>query len=180
MEQIKFDPSQRSQSDGQSNLKASPATVARGIQFLFSAYRRDDFSDPEGFVAQLGTILTDFPEEVVNYVTSPKTGLQRRSKWPPTTSEVLAACEEHQEFLTKLRRPRPVFAERLAAPLLRQRPQGYMAQVFVPEEHPRYISLCERAEKSDPIWWKYGKASDGRQGIWVSHNFWNNVPDAQA
>jgi hypothetical protein len=177
MEQIKFDPaSSRSQSDGQSSSKASPAIVARGIQFLFSAYRRDDFSDPEGFVAQLGTILTDFPEEVVNYVTSPKTGLQRRSKWPPTISEVLTACEEHQEFLTKLRKPKPAFAERLPAPLLKQRPQGYMAQVFVPEGHSRYAKLCEWAKEADPIWWKYGKSSAGIAGIWVSHDAWDGVP----
>lgn len=62
---------------------------------------------------------------------------------------------------------------------LYQRPQGYMAQVFVPVGHPRYEALCKRAESADPIWWKYGTASDGRQGIWVSHNFWNNVPDVQ-
>jgi hypothetical protein len=54
-----------------------------------------------------------------------------------------------------------------------------MAQVFVPVGHPRYEALCKRAESADPIWWKYGTASDGRQGIWVSHNFWNNVPDVQ-
>ena len=130
-------------------------------------------------MVQLGTILTDFSEEVVNYVTSPKTGLQRRSKWPPTISEVLTACEEHQEFLTKLRTPKPAFAERLPVPLLHQRPQGYMAQIFVPDGHVRYQALCDRAANSDPIWWKYGKASDGKHGIWVSHNFWNNLPDVQ-
>ncbi len=130
-------------------------------------------------MAQLGTILTDFPEEVVNYVTGPKTGLQRRSKWPPTISEVLAACEEHHEFLTKLRKPKAAIAERLPAPRLRDRPQGYMAQVFVPGGHPRYAQLCERAKNSDPIWWKCGKSSEGVTGIWVSHNFWNNAPDVQ-
>lgn len=130
-------------------------------------------------MTQLGVVLCNFPEEVVVYVTSPMTGLQRRSKWPPTLSEVIDACEQHQDHLAKLRKPRPTFQERLPEPLLRQRPQGYMAQVFVPDGHPRYASLCERAEKSDPIWWKFGHSSEGVAGIWVSHNFWNNVPDSQ-
>lgn len=110
----------------------------------------------------------------MNYVTSPKTGLQRRSKWPPTISEVLVACEEHQDFLTKMRKPRPLISARLS-PLLNERPQGYMAQVFVPEGHSRYAKLCEWAETASPIWWKFGKASDGRQGIWVSHDAWNGL-----
>jgi hypothetical protein len=92
-------------------LKASPATVSRGIQALFSAYRSADYADPEGFVAQLGTVLSDFPDEIVTYVTSPRTGLQRRSKWPPTINEVLEACEDHQRYLAKLNAPK-----RLAAP----------------------------------------------------------------
>lgn len=139
---------------------------------LFSAYRRDDFSDPEGFVTQLGVILCDFPEEVVNYVTSPKTGLQRRSKWPPTISEVLEACEQHQEHLARLRAPRPALVKRLE-PLLRDRPAGSLAQVFVPEGHPRYDKLCEWAKDAGPMWWKFGKSSDNRSGIWVSHEAWN-------
>lgn len=68
---------------------------------LFSAYRREDFADPEGFVAQLGLVLTEFSDEVVIYVTSPRTGLQRRLKWPPTISEVIEACEEHRDFLLR-------------------------------------------------------------------------------
>ena len=151
--------------------------MARGIQFLFSAYRRDDFSDPEGFVAQLGTILTDFPEEVVNYVTSPKTGLQRRSKWPPTISEVLSACEDHQDFLVKARKVRPVFQERLPSPLLRDRPQGYLATIFVPDGHPRYENLVEWAKEAKPMWWKYGESSEGSQGIWVARFTWEGTPE---
>lgn len=146
---------------------------------LFSAYRADQYADAAGFVVSLGVVMEEFPDEVVDYVFNPKTGIQRRLKWPPTISEIVEACELHREFLAKQRAPRPAFQERKPEPLLRQRPQGYMAQVFVPEGHVRYDALCKRAETADPIWWKYGKASDGRQGIWVSHNFWNNVPDTQ-
>ena len=142
---------------------------------LFSAYRRDDFNDPEGFVTQLGVILCDFPSEVVEYITSPRTGIQRRSKWPPTINEIIEACEQHQEHLARLRAPRPVFGKRLPAPLFRDRPQGSLANVFVPEGHPRYAALVKWTGTEDPIWWKYGSSSDGRTGLWVSLAAWETA-----
>jgi hypothetical protein len=146
---------------------------------VFASYRLDQYSDPEGFKNSLGAVLEQYPDEVITYVCDPRTGIQRRMKWPPTISEMVEACDEHRAFLEKLRQKRPAFQERKPEPLLRQRPQGYMAQVFVPEGHPRYAALCERAKNADPIWWKYGNSSEGVVGIWVSHNFWNNVPDVQ-
>src|SRR4051794_33538079 len=114
MEHLKINlASSQPQSGSRSNSKASPAIVSKAIQMLFSAYRRDDFADPDGFVAQLGVILCDFQEEVVTYVTSPRTGLQRRLKWPPTISEVIEACEDHVEHLERSRKP-----PRIALPLL--------------------------------------------------------------
>lgn len=61
---------------------------------LLSAYRRDDYADPRGFVTQLGVVLEKYPEWVVRYVTSPDTGIQRRQKFPPSIAEVVSACEE--------------------------------------------------------------------------------------
>lgn len=141
---------------------------------LFSAYRRDDFADPEGFVTQLGTILSEFPDEVVTYVTNPGTGLQRRSKWPPTISEVLGACEQHQDFLVKARTARPAFQDRPLSPRLRDRPQGYLANIFVPDTHVRYPRLVEWAKTAEIQYWKFGKASDGRNGIWINLSIWES------
>lgn len=146
---------------------------------VFSAYRADQYSDPDSFKISLGAVLEQYPNEVITYVCDPRAGIQRRSKWPPTISEMVEACDDHREFLARQRAPRPSFSERKPPPLLQAWPQGCMAQVFVPEGHARYASLCERAENSNPIWWKYGKASDGRQGIWVSHHFWAGLPDSQ-
>lgn len=121
----------------------------------------------------LGAVLEQFPDEVVVYITDPRTGVQRRSKWPPTISEVIEAAEDHQEHLVRLRAPRVEAARRLPAPLLRDLPQGHLAQVFVPEGHHRYASLVAWTNEAQPVWWKYGNASDGRRGIWVSHEAWD-------
>jgi hypothetical protein len=79
--------------------------------------------------------------------------------------------------LENQRKPRPVFAKRLPEPLLRDRPQGYLATIFVPEGHHRYEKLVEWAKEAKPMWWKYGSASDGRKGIWVSRFAWEGTPE---
>lgn len=128
-------------------------------------------------MAQLGTVLTEFSEEVVVYVTSPKTGLQRRSKWPPTLSEVLTACEEHQAHITRLRTQRPL-ERRLSSPIVDQ-PQGNWANFFVPADHPKYEKMTEWAKDNDPKWWKFGQSSDGRAGIWIPLNLWEGRDPTQ-
>jgi hypothetical protein len=71
--------------------------VERQVHVLLSAYRRDDYADPEGFVLQLAVILSDYPPDVVRYVTDPLTGIQRRLKWPPSIAEIIEACEDCQK-----------------------------------------------------------------------------------
>lgn len=144
---------------------------------LFASYRVDQFADTEVFKTSLGAVLEQYPNEVITYVCDPRTGIQRRSKFPPAISEIVEACDDHRAFLEKQRAQRPAFKERRPEPLLRDRPQGYLASIFVPEGHPRYAKLEEWAKDAKPIWWKYGKSSDNRAGLWVSRNAWEGIPD---
>lgn len=98
-------PDLRSPQYGQFENKSTASLIAQQIEVLLSAYRKDDYADPQGFVAQLGMILSEFPAEVIIYATSPQTGIQRESKWPPTIQEVLAYCQEYQRHLEVMRRP---------------------------------------------------------------------------
>lgn len=50
---------------------------------------------------------------------------------------------------------------------------GRLAQIFVPEGHQRYASLVEWSATADIKWWKFGKSSDGRKGIWISYDKWD-------
>jgi hypothetical protein len=122
-------------------------------------------------------VLESFPDEVIAYVCLPATGIQRRLKWPPAISEVVDACEAHREHLEKQKKAKPVFQERKPEPLLRDRPQGYLASIFVPEGHPRYAKLEEWTKDAESMWWKYGNSSEGRKGLWVSRNAWEGVPE---
>ena len=124
-------------------------------------------------------LLSNYPAPVLERSVSPSRGLAAAVSYPNIAKFKALLDQWRDEFYSDRDRRAPVFQKRLPEPLLRQRPQGYLAQVFVPQGHPRYEVLCKRAEASDPIWWKYGKSSDNRSGIWVSHNFWNSLPDVQ-
>jgi hypothetical protein len=144
---------------------------------LFSAYRIDQFADPDGFKTSLGAVLEQYPDEVITFVCDPRTGIQRRSKFPPTISEIVQACDDHREYLARSRQTRSAFKERPPEPLLRDRPQGYLATIFVPEGHSRYEKLVEWTREAQPMWWKYGESSDGRNGLWVSRGAWEGSPE---
>lgn len=176
MEPLKFDPTRasRTTSDENSpNLRERKALILRCQLALFSSYRADQYADPEGFKNSLGAVLEEFPDEVIRYVCDPRTGIQRRLKWPPTMSEVLEACEDHQGFLKRLRTERPAVLVRLPSP---ERPPGYLANVFVPEGHVRYQGLVDWAKDADPKLYAYGRSSDNRAGIWIARGIWENPP----
>lgn len=85
---------------------------------MLSSYRQDSFADPEGYVAQVAVILEPYRDEIIDYVTSPHTGLQRKLKWPPTIAEIVAACDEHAAHLDRVRE-----AKKLSPQISWQRPK---------------------------------------------------------
>lgn len=133
---------------------------------LLSAYRRDEWADPEGFVAQFGVVLEGYPEPVIVAVTDPRTGLQRRLKWPPTLAEVVEACEAELVRLDTMRRyadmprPKPLqvcgYVEKLP---------GRRANLFVDAGSAQYPELLEWVKTADEADWKYDPTG---RGIWVN------------
>lgn len=69
------------------------------MKMLFSAYRLDQYADPERFAAQAALVMSDYPWEVVEYVTDPRTGIQRNSKWPPTINELGDALDAAKRII---------------------------------------------------------------------------------
>lgn len=55
------------------------------------------------FAAGTAAILAEFPMDVMDYVTDPRTGLPGRLKWPPQPSEVREACEARVAELERAR-----------------------------------------------------------------------------
>lgn len=75
--------------------------IADRIELLLSAYRRDDYADAPKFVTQLGVVLSEYSDDVVQFVTDPRTGVQRRIKWAPSIPEIVEACDERKKALEK-------------------------------------------------------------------------------
>lgn len=43
-------------------------------------------------------MLADYAREVIDYVTDPRTGIARKSKWMPSVAEIAEACEHEKQF----------------------------------------------------------------------------------
>lgn len=64
----------------------------RCTRIIFSGYRKDQFSDPEGYSDSLEMVLGQYPDDVILAITDPRTGVQSRCKWPPTIAEIIEAA----------------------------------------------------------------------------------------
>jgi hypothetical protein len=49
--------------------------------------------------AALQAVLGEYPRDVVEFVTDPRTGIAARLKWLPSIAEVHEACREHRAEL---------------------------------------------------------------------------------
>lgn len=69
---------------------------------MFGCYRKAEASDPEIYAAATSAVLAEYPQEIIDYVTDPRTGLPSNSQWLPSVFEVRKACNEHADWLSKL------------------------------------------------------------------------------
>ena len=111
-EQDRYWPQPTGSSSGSNNkgrqMITSPAPqgqnrshwISRRAQMVFGSYRRDDFADPESFLVQLGMVLERYPDNVIEAVTGPLTGIQRECKFPPSIAEFVEFCDDAQRRST--------------------------------------------------------------------------------
>lgn len=66
---------------------------------MFGCYRKGDANDPAVYTAAIAATLAEFPAEVIEWVTDPRTGIPARSKWLPSVAEVREACETRNGFV---------------------------------------------------------------------------------
>src|ERR1700719_4538563 len=61
---------QSTQSNGYKGV-SKPVMIAGRIKALLASYRRDDYADPEGFIAQVGALMERHRESVIAAATDP-------------------------------------------------------------------------------------------------------------
>lgn len=157
------------------------AFAAERARMLFGCYRRGDANDPEVYVMAVAAVLARYDADLIREVTDPNTGIQTTEKYMsfmPNAGELKVYCEGVAARKDRMRRlgdlPRPDFSRaRLGPP---DPVPGDLAQVFVPQGHKRYQSLVEWTTTANPRFWRFGKSSDGRLGLWVSWTVWEYRP----
>lgn len=149
-------------------------------EVLFGCYRRGDANDPERYVAAIAAVLSTYDFELIREVTDPRTGIctdEKYMSFMPNAGELKRYCEAEAARRDRLKRlgdlPKPNLL-RLAAPNPRDAPAGAFANVFVPNDNPRYSSLVKWSETADPRLFRFGRSSDARGGIWISHEIWDS------
>lgn len=70
--------------------------VLSRVEMMAACYRREDAMNPEMYCAAIAAVLSDYPAEVIEKVTDPRTGLPRQIKYLPTVAEVASACDEEK------------------------------------------------------------------------------------
>ena len=129
---------------------------------IFSAYRRDDFANPEVFLIELGVVLEEYPDGVIAYISSPRTGIVRTAKYVPTLAEIIVACDDEVARQDRIKRYAvlPKFQRSSY-----ERPadqQGRRANVLIRPEAPQYSAMMELSKTLPIEDWR-----EDRDGIWI-------------
>ncbi len=103
---VEAEASSQQSTENSRNLKARKKLILQCQRMLFGAYRADQYADPDGFMVSLGMVLEQYADEIVVYVTDPRTGVQRGSVWPPSIAEVVRACVVRNAELQRTERYR--------------------------------------------------------------------------
>lgn len=66
---------------------------------LFGAYRRDQFADPDGYIAQAAIVFAGYDDETLVAATDPRNrdAIQRTHKWPPSLAEMGEALDAAED-----------------------------------------------------------------------------------
>jgi hypothetical protein len=159
-------------------MNSTSTLAAASASQILGFYDSIPATDKKAFTAGLVEMLSNYPPTVLQRAVSPSRGLPAYVSYPNLAKfrELLDEWaeifwEEHAKKHQRL--PKPETFKRLEPRRLENPPQGHFGNVHVPTDNPRYESLCEWAKTADLKWWKYGKSSAGRDGIWIPLDVWH-------
>lgn len=157
---------------------SKPVMIAGRIKALLSGYRRDDYADPEGFIAQVGALMERHRESVIMAATDPTNArsIQRKHQFPPNIKEVADALDaeaaEQARLVKAAQQPKPILNRAYVPP---PNFPGCRANVFVHAAAPQFgaIKSWSESPEADARDWKHDDA--GRAGLWVGLLIWDGV-----
>jgi hypothetical protein len=78
--------------------------ISNRVGMMFSGYPQSDFTAPKEAALAMCSVFEDYSDEVIKFATDPKTGVQRRCKWPPKLADVVEFCDERIAYIAKMNR----------------------------------------------------------------------------
>jgi hypothetical protein len=86
--------SKKSELSTSQSVRTDVETALQRAQILLGCYRKDDAADPETYAGAVAAVLAEYPPDIVQRVTDPRSGLPSKLQWLPSVKEVRDACEE--------------------------------------------------------------------------------------
>jgi len=88
--------------------------AAERAAFLLCCFRRGEANDPVIYVRAIAMVFEGFPNDIVESVTHPLTGLPGRIDYPPTPKQVKEACDALMKPILERERWERISEEQLA------------------------------------------------------------------
>ena len=133
----------------EASLQSDPGLpyYLQAAKMICGCYRRDEAHDPEAFASALGTVLSDYSRQVVDYVADPRTGIS--TEFPmglPNVGQIRDFCDVIVRRMDVLSKPKPVAVQYVPPPL---RPgeityAQFLARVATGERRQRPIGRFEK------------------------------------
>jgi hypothetical protein len=138
---------------------------------ILSAYRRDDFADPTGYVVQAGRVLENYSDAIIREATEPSTGIQSLCRFPPSIKELSDMLKELTDRAVRIAE----LGRHKLQPSTPRPPRQNFWSVLVHADAPQYQRLVDRAAtgKEDPREWMMDPKG---RGIWVSFKWLDGQP----
>lgn len=64
---------------------------------IFACYRKDETHDPETYAAAVGAILSEYPKNIIDLSSDPRSGIASKQKFLPTIAEIREFCDHEQK-----------------------------------------------------------------------------------
>lgn len=107
---------------------------------MFSCYRKDEVHDPEIYAAAAAAVFSDYPREVIERVSDPRTGIASEYKWLPSIAEVTEFCNATVKRFDLMAQPK-----RVAIPFRPRPPRG---NEIDSNEHMRLVEEGKATRRS--------------------------------
>ncbi len=133
-------------------------------------------------------VLEAYPDDEIEFITSPQTGIQRTQKFAPTIAEITQACDARAAAVEQSKKNDEWARKKRESDELKARyPDATQAtrtaNLFVPEGFPRYEKMLARhdAEPDRGSYFEQRECSDGvvRNGLWVPLDWWEGGDPAR-